>query len=145
MKRFLRFYNKDKQNVKMINQTENGFELVILSDIHLKEILEYIHESEEVGDSIDVIWQMKFKRENFKQYKACSFSAPMDNFHPTDKNVPLGKKIKITCDGTGYYTDSEMLKNRSSRSNRSKILYKDMTLLTRMLKISELNVKSTKN
>lgn len=142
MKRFLRFYNRDKQEVKMINQTENGFELVILSENVMKELLEKINDAEESGDSIDVIWQMKWKSENYKQYKNCVFSAPMDNFHPRDNNSPMGRKFKVTCNDTGYYTDSVFQKNKFNR--RSKVTYKDMTLLTRMLKISELNVKSDK-
>ena len=40
MKRFIKFYHKDKDNIKMINQSDKGFELVILSDVLLKNILD---------------------------------------------------------------------------------------------------------
>lgn len=143
MKRFLRFYNKDKQFVKMINQTENGFELIILSDKLMNEILETIHYCELDNDVIDIVWQMKFKPDNYKQYKLCTFSAPMDNFHPSDKVNPLGKKFKVKCEETEYYTDSIMFKNRMTK--KSKIMYKDMSLFIRQVKISELNFKSKEN
>ncbi len=91
MKRFLRFNNRDKQDVKMINQTDNGFELVVLSEKCMKELLEKIHKAEECEDTIDVIWQMKWKSENYKQYKNCIFSAPMDNYH---NGKLLGQNLK---------------------------------------------------
>ena len=47
MKRFIKFYHKDKENIKMINQAEKGFELVILSDALLKSLLETINDCEE--------------------------------------------------------------------------------------------------
>lgn len=156
MKRFLKFYQKDKLYIKMINQSEKGFELVIInSDALLNELLEIINTCEERDDEISIVWQMKHKNNNFIVYKDCHFSAPMDNFAPTTTNrylhdgkgfnksnepVPLGKKIKVTCNGTSFYSDSIFYKDRTIKKSKDK--YKDATLLTRMLKISELNLKS---
>ena len=150
MKRFLRFYAKDKTNVKMINQSEKGFELVILSDELLNDILETINSCEEQSIELCVLWQMKFKYENFIVYKECIFSAPMDNIynaHPqqtrfslprkiVEINESYGKKIKVTCSGKNYYTNSLMYKNQNVKLSNDK--FKDGKLLTRLLKLSEL-------
>jgi len=151
MKRFIKFYQKDKQNIKMINQSEKGFELVILSDALLETLLETINNCEEKGDDIDIVWQMKHKAQNYIVYKNCVFSAPMDNIAPKTNNgilqrrgfssmtedKMLGKKIKVTCSGTSYYSESYLFKNRTIK--KTKNTYKDAMLLERMLKIGELN------
>lgn len=153
MKRFLRFYEKDKVNVKMINQSEKGFELVILNDELLNDILETINSCEEQGDELCVLWQMKFKYENFIVYKDCTFSPPMDNMynaHPqqtifslprkiVEINESYGKKIQVTCSGKNYYTNSIVYKKQNVK--KSKEIYKDGKLLARKLKLSELNFK----
>jgi len=140
MKRFLKFYQKDKEAIKMINQSEKGFELVILDDNTLKELLEIINMCEEENDELSIVWQMKHKKMNFIVYKNCVFSAPMDNFI---KDTLLGKKLKVSCTGTSFYSDSYLYKDRIVKKSKDK--YKDATLLTRMLKISELNLKSVES
>lgn len=161
MKRFIKFYQKDKPSVKMINQSDKGFELIILSDELLKKLLETINDCEEKEDGLDIIWQMKHKTENFIHYRNCTFSAPMDNFAPKTNNLFLlrkgvgfspmnedklmGKKIRVTCDNVSFYTDSELFKNKSLNRKIKTTFYKDSIMLKRMLKISELNLKETKN
>ena len=157
MKRFIKFYQKDKQYVKMVNQSEKGFELIILSEEFLKNFLESINDCEEKGDEIDIVWQMKYKIENFIHYRNCTFSAPMDNFAPKTNNLfllrkgtfspmnedkLLGRKIRVTCDNVSFYTDSELFKNRSLNKKIKNTFYKDSIMLKRMLKIGEINLKS---
>jgi hypothetical protein len=146
MKRFLKFYQKDKNVIKMIGQSEKGFELIILSDDKVKEMLELLHKCEERGDELSIVWQCKFKTHNFIMYRNCVFSAPMDNINPRAKaNEYQGKKFKITCESADYYTEN--INNQNStrsqsfgwRSNANQKKYKDATLMIRMLKISELN------
>jgi len=144
MKRFLKFYQKNKKDIKMINQSDKGFELIVLNDKLIKELVEVINTCNKKGDDICVVWQMKFKNENYILYKNCIFSSPMDNFNPfaktpEEKIQPFGKKFKVTCSDTTYYTESGIYKNRNVRMTKEN--YKDATLLERMLKISELNLK----
>lgn len=144
MRRFIKFYQKDKPYFKMINQSEKGFELIILSNTKVKEMLELLHTCEERGDDISIVWQMKFKQDNFVMYKNCVFSAPMDNVNPFAKSEEdNGKRFKVTCEDTTYYTDVDQFKNRNvNRINKSmEKKYKDATLMLRMLKISELNFR----
>ena len=129
----------------MINQSEKGFELVILSDKHIKEFLEVMNDCDENSDEINIVWQMKFKNENFILYHKCKVSDPMNNYNPfaktpEEKATPYGKKFKVTCESTSYYSTSRMYKNQKVRMSKTK--YKDGALLERMLKISQLNVKS---
>lgn len=137
MKRFIKFYQKDKQNIKMINQSEKGFELAILSEDILKTLLETINDCEEKGDDVDIVWQMKYKPQNYILYKKCTFSAPIDNIMPRNEIKMVGKKIKVTCSGTSYYSESFLFKNRTIK--KTKNTYKDAILLERLLKIGELN------
>jgi len=149
MKRFIKFYHKDKENIKMINQSDKGFELVILSNSLLNGLLESINECEEKGHEVDIVWQMKHKTQNYIVYKDCTFSAPMDNIitsavilNRLRKNILTGKKIKVTCSGTSYYSDSFIYKNRAIK--KTKNTYKDAMLLERMIKLGELNYISEK-
>src|ERR1035437_2848294 len=104
MKRFLKFYQKDKNVIKMIGQSEKGFELIILSDDKVKEMLELLHKCEERGDELSIVWQCKFKLHNFIMYRNCVFSAPMDNINPrANPSDYQGKKFKVTCDSADYY------------------------------------------
>ena len=142
MKKFLRFNNKEKKFIKMINQSGRGFELIILSESYIQDLLQCIHDCEEKGDSIYIVWQMKFKAGNYILYKNCTFSTPQDNFYSMYGGEPklFGKKIKVKCSDTNFYTDSFLYKNQKVKKSRSK--YSDGMLLNRMLKISELNIKS---
>lgn len=124
----------------MLNASDKGFELAILSDVVMKELLETINDCKEENRDIYMVWQMKFKHENFILYKNCRFSDPIDNYHPSDSTKLFGQKLKVTCDGAGFYSESRIYKDREVRMTDSK--YKDANLLTRMLKIGELNLLS---
>lgn len=142
MKKFIRFNKKEKQFIKMINQSERGFELIILSETYIQHLLQLINDCEENGDNIDIVWQMKFKPGNYILYKNCIFSTPQDNYYSNYGGIPklFGKKIKVKCSSTDFYTDSYIYKDQKVKKSRSK--YKDGLLLGRMFKISELNIKS---
>lgn len=141
MKRFLKLYQKDKEYIKMINQSDTGFELVVLSNKFIDEFIEMINSCNENGDEIHIVWQMKFKKQNFVLYKNCVFSEPIDNFNPFTKSpTPYGKKFKVTCSSTAFYSEDKKFKNQKVIKTTSK--YKDATLLQRMLKIGELNLIS---
>ena len=149
MKRFIKFYHKDKDNIKMINQSDKGFELAILSDALLKSLLETINDCEEKGDEVAIVWQMKHKQQNYIVYKNCTFSAPMNNIVPErvsygfkKNDINVCKKIKITCSDTSYYSDSYLFKNKNIK--KTKNTYKDGMLLERMLKLGQLNYISEK-
>ena len=140
MKRFLKFYQADKQFVKMINSTEKGFELVINSDSYLKKLLQEINDCEKQNDGINVVWQMKFKKENFILYKNCIFSEPMDNSYIKMGQLQKSKKLKVTCSEISFYSESAMYKDRQVKKAKEK--YKDAMLLNRMLKIDQLELKN---
>ena len=142
MKQFLRINRADKKYVKMINQTETGFELVITSDSVLDNFIKKINSYKENNDDVDIVWQMKFKHDNYITYKNCVFSEPEINYFSKRQGIDtviLGKKIKVSCSGVQYYSDSFIYKNRIVK--KSKHTYKDAHLLERLLKISELNSK----
>lgn len=143
MKKFIEITKKEKDNFKMINQSENGFDLVITSDNALKYIQTLINLANKQNDQICIVWQMKFKLQNHIVYKDCVFSSPVDNYFmdPYKKvRVRLGKKISVKCSGKSYYSSSFMYKNR--KVNKTNQIYKDSTLLERILKIGELDKKS---
>lgn len=159
---FLKFFVKDKQFVKMINQTDKGFELVILSESLLNETLSFINEHEK-DNTIGLAWEMKHKNGNFVLYKNCIFSTPMDNlFKKRGEKEPstCGKKLKVTCSGSDFYSSSDknnavfnpslgMYYSRYAKTDPNKNVkkYKDSKLLERMLKIGELSLypKKTTN
>ena len=66
----------------------------------------------------------------------------INRFRLNELPKSAGKKIKITCSETSYYSDSYLYKNRTIK--KTKNTYKDGMLLERMLKIGELNYISEK-
>jgi len=138
MEKFIKFSSQDRNVIKMINQSENGFELIILSDSLLHNLLEFIY----TYNKIHIVWQMKFKSENHILYKNCTFSDPQDNLY-SKCGGPVkvyGKKIKVFCSGINFYSNSMLYKNQKVKKANHR--YKDSQLLERMLKISELNKKT---
>jgi len=120
----------------MINSiSDKEFELAFLSNEILNEFLEVINTCEENGDTINIVWQMKFKSLNYILYRNCIFSTPLENRHPVHTKKILGKKIKIKCDSKSLYSDDGF-----GDLTNSKTKYKDGKLLNRMLKINELNL-----
>ena len=142
MKKFIEIPKREKIHFKMINQSEKGFELVITSDNALSNLQRLIKSSHEQKDNVYIVWQMKFKPDNYIVYKDCVFSEPVDNYFTNAKKVKviLGKKISVKCSGKTYYSNSYMYKNR--RVNKTNDIYKDSILLERMLKIGELDIKN---
>ena len=126
----------------MINQSENGFDLVVTSEKALANLQRLIDTAKNQQYELCIVWQMKFKLENHIVYKDCIFSEPVDNYFTNDRKVKvrLGKKISVKCSGKTYYSSSFMYRNR--KVNKTNQIYKDSTLLERMLKIGELDIKS---
>jgi hypothetical protein len=137
MKRFINFYQKDRQFIKMINQSNKGFELIFIDNKTFKNFLELINKYENNNDEIYIIWQMKFKLKNYILYNKCTFSEPIDNYF---KDKLCGKKIEVKCSESSINTDSDIYKNTINRKTKEK--YNDAILLHRMLKINQLNLKS---
>jgi hypothetical protein len=135
MKRFFIVHNKDKENIKLVGQSNSGFDLVFLSDDVFKSFLEFANKCEKNNDNICIVWQMKFKKENFIAYNKCTISNPRDNYHPNSPKKTFGKRITVKCESSTFYSTSELYKNTKVNSN---LTYKDGKLLDRMLKIDKL-------
>lgn len=146
MKRFIKIFQKQKEYVKMTNQTNFGFDLIILDDDILNEFLEIVNKYEENSDEINLVWQFKFKRDNYSVYKDCIFSTPQVNYYggrTNKKPRPFGKIISVTCKGKSDYSYSSNLDTYTAYNpfaDRKSKKYKDGKLLSRMLKIHELNM-----
>jgi hypothetical protein len=134
MKRFLRLNRTEKQYIKMINQSERGFELAI-SENYFQKLMNFINKCEEKNYDISIVWQMKFKPENYILYRNCIFLEPHDN----NKNYQtFGKKIKVKCSRIDFFTKSYIHKGTVVKKC-PKHKYNDYLLLDRVLKISELD------
>lgn len=161
MKRFLKINDNDKEFVKMTNQTNKGFVLVILSDKLIKEYVELINSCEKNHDEIYLVWQMKFKKGNYILYRNCKFSQPIDNVfvQPVWFKKPqtvFGKKFNVTCSGVSYYSKDNLYINdpviNPDRSRRYRYpkpktetngqKYNNIFLLERLLKLGEINKTS---
>jgi len=133
MKKFIKIFFKDKRTFKMINQTNNSFDLIVLDDFY-----SFINKLKSFDDDqIYVIWQMKFKRDSFMIFTDCVFNEPIDNLNTLDKRNPFiqGKRFHVTCRSVQYYSD--FYENKNVPFTKSK--FKPKKLIDRLLKISELN------
>lgn len=138
MKKFITINQKDKDCFKMINQSESGFDLIIITEKKLTEFLNIINSSS--CDDVYINWQQKFKSQNYTLYKKCTFSEPVDNLFKEiggDKMIKCGKKIKVHCSSISYYTSNKSFMNKKVRFSTHS--YKDSMLLERILKIGELS------
>lgn len=137
MKRFITITQKDKDFFKMTNQSETGFDLIITTESKLKSLLDSINCNE---DEIYIAWQQKFKLENYTLYRKCKLSKPEDNYIKGQSIFSIskrcGSRIHVDCSNIYYFTSNRTFINKKvSHSTHS---YKDLNLLTRMLKIGEL-------
>jgi hypothetical protein len=130
---FIKIYNKDKRYVKMINSTNNGFILAFLSSDVLEEFKILLENSNKNNREIYLIWNMKFKKDNFILYKNCKFDF---NSVLLDNSIDVYSYVKVTCSDTSFY--KEKLKN--NYKTKTNIVYKDINLLNRLIKINELNL-----
>jgi len=146
MKKFITITQKDKDFFKMINQTENGFDLVVTEESKLISILNNIGINNK-EDEIYIAWQQKFKNENYSLYKKCIITNIEDNYFKSPGVFSIsrkcGKKIHIICSGISYFTSNKTFINKKVRYSTHS--YKDSNLLTRMLKIGELNSTENEN
>jgi len=138
MKKFITINQKDKDIFKMVNQTEKGFDLIITSSTELESFLDNINFNE---DEIYIVWQQKFRSENYTLYKKCILSKPEINYIKTpgvfSMNKKCGSKINVSCSGISYFTSNKTFINKRVRYSTHS--FKDSNLLIRMLKIGELN------
>lgn len=138
MKKFITITQKDKEFFKMINQTETGFDLIVISDSKIQSFMNDINCND---TEIYIAWQQKFRHENFSLYRKCIFSKPEDNYIKSQSlfaiNKKCGVKMHVSCSAISYFTSNKTFINKKVRYSTHS--YKDSKLLTRMLKIGELN------
>jgi len=169
MKRFLTFNTKEKKFIKMAKQSDKGFYLVALTDNLIKKLMETKRICEENNDELYIVWQMKFKPQNYILYRTCKLSDPVDDIYKQPVSVGYqmkteivqGKKFKVTCSGSSFYSKDESFVNvpvlnptqsryskyyrKPSNTNADGKKYNDIFLLDRMLKLGQLSLKSEDN
>jgi len=146
MKRFITISQNEKDFFKMINQTESGFDLIATTDHAMESLLKNINFNNQ-DDEIYIAWQQKFRTENYSLYRKCIFSKPENNFFKSPGlysiNKKCGMKMHVSCSGISYFTSNKTFINKNVRYSTH--TYKDSKLLTRMLKIGELNSTEYEN
>jgi len=134
MRYFLRILKEQKVDIKMNNQTDSGFDLIILTDKAYNQVmnkLNYLYKRE-IG--VNIAWEFKARRNCFKVYNDSEIKEIKDNVNPFTNRIE-GKIITFTCGDVDYYSD-ETQGNLVPKTNKK---YKDTNILLRALKLSNIN------
>lgn len=138
-KRFIKLFRSEKENYKMINQSENGFVLIIVDIAAFNEFMGKLN-SFSSDDQIFLAWQWKHKTDSCTLYRECVFSAPEVNYNvkrgTTDDKFAQGMRFNVTCKDAQYFSYT---KENKAVPFKKEFRFKSGLLLDRMLKISELD------
>ncbi len=136
MKYFLRILKEQKVDIKMNNQTDNGFDLIFLTDKTYDSAINKLNYSYKRDITVNVAWEFKSRRDSFKVYKNVEIKEIKENQNPFTKRTD-GMVITFTCDGVNFYSkqkgDIGMVVPKTS------LKYKDTNILLRALKLSNIN------
>lgn len=142
MRYFLKIVSDQKQHIKMNNQTDKGFDLIILNDVIFDKIINELNYSYNKDIKINMLWELK-RKNYFKVYKNIEILKIEDNFNPFKKEIE-GKVITFSCKGINFYSEiySDIGKSIFRYYPNSKIKWKDAKRLYRAIKLSNIKFKN---
>ena len=135
MKYFLKILREQKFDVKMNNQTDKGFDLIILTDEPYNRIMNKLNYCYKRGVEVNIAWEFKNKRNYFKLYKDVKMLSIDENFNPR-RNKVEGMVIRFSCDNVEYFSPSDVFVGRNVPLTNKK--YKSTNQLLRALKLSNI-------
>jgi len=137
MKYYLKVLKEQKKDIKMNNQTDRSFDLIFLSDKSYNQAMNKLNYSFKRDIQVNLAWELKMKRNNFKVYKNIKIIDIKENFNPFKKRNE-GVVISFSCDSVDYYTTNKNIGKIVPKSSQK---YKDTKILLRTLKLSNINFK----
>jgi len=140
MRYFLKILREQKVDIKMNNQTDSGFDLILLTDKAYNQVINKLNYLYKRDIGVNVAWEFKARRNCFKVYRDSEIKEIKENLNPFT-NKTQGMVITFSCDGVDYYTE-----DKSQIGNvvpKTSIKYKDTNILLRALKLSNINFDLT--
>ena len=120
----------------MNNQTDTGFDLIFVTEKAYNQVINKLNYLYKKDIDVNIAWEFKARRNNFKVYRNAEIKEVKDNFNPFINKVQ-GKVITFICDDVDYYTDNK--DQVGVRVNKTTVEYKDSNILLRALKLSNIN------
>lgn len=142
MRYFLRILKEQKVDIKMNNQTDRGFDLIILTDKTYNQVINKLNYLHNRKIRVNIAWEFKAQRNCFKVYSDVEIKEIKDNLNPFTNRIE-GKIITFTCDDVDYYTNGNHMCDIGSIVPKTNKKYKDTNILLRALKISNINFDIT--
>jgi len=136
MRYFLKILKEQKVDIKMNNQTDNGFDLIIIADKAYNQVINKLNYLYKKDIGVNVAWEFKVQRNCFKVYKDAKIKEIKKNINPFTNKVQ-GMVITFSCNGVDYYTENKLDIGRIVP--KTSIKYKDTNILLRALKLSNIN------
>jgi len=136
MRYFLKILKDQKVDIKMNNQTDSGFDLILLTDKTYNQIINKLNYCYKKDIGVNIAWEFKVQRNCFKVYKDVEIKEVKENINPF-KNKAQGMIITFSCEGVDYYSEKEFDIGRIAP--KTSIKYKDSNILLRALKLSNIN------
>lgn len=137
MSAFIQISSSHKSFVKMNNQSEAGFELIILNEDFLNDVINDLNRLSKDG-SIHIAWELKNAR-GYKVYKDVKLLEIKQNLNPFTHSYD-GKVLVFSCADTESF--SKIKPDIGKQVYKSTKRWKDYTLLERALKLSNLKFNS---
>jgi hypothetical protein len=137
MTHFLNILNRDKDDIKMNNQTDSGFDLIFLTEKSYGKFTNILNYLEKRNKNINLAWEFKSSDNCFKLYKNLIIKEIKENFNPFKKKLE-GHVVSFSCNDISYYSNKESEIGANVPKTTEK--YKDTKILFRALKISNLSL-----
>ncbi len=132
-KYFLNILREQKGSIKMNNQTDDSFDLILLTSKSYNQVMNKLNFLMKREITTNIAWEFKSRKNHFKLYRDISITKIKDNFNPF-KNRVEGKVVSCSCNDVSYYgIDVDKLVPKTNKK------YKDSKLLFRAMKLSNLD------
>lgn len=128
---FIQVTRNQKSFVRMNNQSEKGFDLIILKSDVFNQIISELNSDEK----INLAWELKNER-GYKVYYNINLTGVKDNINPFNGGKIDGKVLSFTCVSTESF--SRVKTDIGKGIYKSTKKWKDYTMLERALKLSNL-------
>lgn len=135
MRYFLKILREQKVDIKMNNQTDNGFDLILLTDKAYNQVINKLNYLYKRDVGVNIAWEFKSRRNCFKVYKDAEIKEVKENLNPFTNKIQ-GFVITFSCSDVDYYSSGLEKGTIVPKTNKK---YKDTNVLLRALKLSNIN------
>lgn len=131
----------NKRLVKMNNQKENSFDLIVFEDRVCDQITKQVKNLNSESTPVNMVWKMR-NDIGLKVYLNVVLVGVELNFNPFTQTYDGSKVISFTCTDTEYYAHQKLLVGQLVYKTKKR--WKDYLLYQRIMKLTAINDAANK-